>query len=360
MINKIQLKNFKCFDNVEVPLNNLTILAGSNGSGKSTIIQALLVLAQSYKKNHDWNFMEFVGEYVNLGFSNDIFSEFDGEEESIKIGIVCDEDVVSQVADYKSSALRLSAKVEGNIKYDNGLINNNFEYISADRIVPDRVFSMFDDGDGLGIHGERVMRYLSLYGNQEINEEICKQDIHNSLVAQLDYWLGELFGGIVVKFEEIVKADTISLRFQEVSSKEVSNERRPINVGFGITYILPVLVALLKATPGDLVIIENPECHLHPSAQRKIGEFASIVAQTGVQVMIETHSDHVLNGVRLSVKEKKLDKEKTCILFIDREDVGNHFHTNVYCPQILDNGDLDIWPDGFFDEWDNALISLMR
>lgn len=360
MIHKIMLKNFKCFDEIEIPLNNLTILAGSNGSGKSTIIQAMLLLSQSYKKNHNWNFMEFVGEYIYLGYSNDVMNEFNEDDSLIKVGIVCDEGEIIQLASYESSVIRLTAQTTGQISTDNGLINKDFEYISADRIVPNKVFSMFDDGEGLGIHGERVMHFLSLYGNQRINKEICKDDIYNSLVAQLDYWLGELFNGIKIKFEEVVKTDTISLRFQEVSSKEISNERRPINVGFGITYILPVLVALLKATPGDLVVVENPECHLHPSAQRKIGELASIVAQTGVQVVIETHSDHVLNGVRVSVKEKKIAKERTQILFVDREDIGNHFHTNVYSPQILDNGDLDVWPDGFFDEWDNALISLMR
>src|SRR5438046_1441121 len=84
-----------------------------------------------------------------------------------------------------------------------------------------------------------------------------------------------------------------------------SSEYRPTNVGFGITYALPIVVSILSARPGSLVIIENPEAHLHPRGQVRMGELLSLASTAGIQVLIETHSDHVLNGIRLAVRAKK-------------------------------------------------------
>lgn len=359
MLRKIKLHNFKCFDDIEIPFNNLTLLAGGNGSGKSTIVQSLLLIAQSFYESKELTSIHFMGKYVKLGYSNDIFYEFNNSEPTLGFNIKFDEGEISLNAKYISEETKLNAQCDGKIIDNVGLFNNNFEYISAERISPDKVFSSFSNDFNIGIHGENVMNYINKYGMKQINEELCVENIDNVLVLQLDYWLSKLFNGFCIKFEEVLKADIINLRYQEVTSQDKSNERRPINVGFGITYILPVLVSLLKSQPGDLVIIENPESHLHPKAQRLIGELLARVANVGVQVIVETHSDHVLNGIRLSVKNNIIEKENTQILFVSREDVGTNYHTNVYTPNIQSNGDLDIWPEGFFDEWDNALFSLL-
>lgn len=362
MIKNVYLKNFKCFNEIEIPLNNLTLLAGSNGSGKSTIIQALLILAQSLNLNNSQRKINFMGKYIKLGYSNDVFYEYNEEKEFVmSIGLKSDMDVTSMfTAEYQSNEYLLECDVHGSpLESAKGLFSESFEYICADRISPEKVFSVFGTNKSLGIHGENIMSYISAFGNKPILDEMCSLDTENTLVTQIDFWLKKMFKGFSVKFEEVLKADTISLRFQEVSKNDRSNEHRPINVGFGITYVLPVIVALLKAKKDDLVIIENPECHLHPRAQRIIGELIAMVANAGVQVIIETHSDHVLNGIRVAVKEKKINKDKVQVLFADREDVGKHYHTNIYAPIIQDNGDFDVWPEGFFDEWDNALINLL-
>jgi len=361
MIEKIKLVNFKCFDEIEIPLNKLTLLAGGNGSGKSTIIQALLLIAQSYNGNNKISQIDFMGKYVKLGYSNDIYYEFNDKEPIITLNLTFkDKNRIQLSSNYESQKSSLKCECAGEFYGNESLVNGNFEYIAADRISPEKVFSVFSNDDNLGIHGEYVMNYISSYGLKPILEEICNNQVENTLVSQLDYWLSRLFNGFCLKFEEVLKSDTISLRFQEVSRSDRSNEHRPINVGFGITYVLPVLVALLKAKKDDLVIIENPECHLHPKAQRIIGEMIAKVSAAGVQIIVETHSDHVLNGIRLSVKKKIINQNDTQVLFVAREDIGTHFHTNVYAPNILENGDLDVWPEGFFDEWDNALISLLE
>lgn len=357
MINKIVLNNFKCFDSIEIPLKTLTLLAGSNGSGKSTIIQALLLARQSFLANT--NCFEFVGKYITLGYSNDVLYEFN-EKENPQIEIsLFDEDGNSKlIADYINDKSKLELNSESFFaNYKTNCFNASFEYISAERISPEKIFYTFNDSNNIGIHGENVMNYLNLYGDKKVSLKGFKE---LTITEYINNWLSRMFNGFILNLEELKKADMVKFRFQEVASNDKSNERRPINVGFGITYVLPVLVALLKAKPNDLVIIENPECHLHPKAQRLIGELISVVAQNGVQIIIETHSDHVLNGIRLSVKQRIIKKELTQILFTKREDVGSHYYTSVYKPNILDNGDLDVWPEGFFDEWDNALVDLLE
>ena len=87
--------------------------------------------------------------------------------------------------------------------------------------------------------------------------------------------------------------------------KVASSEYRPTNVGFGITYALPIVVSALSARPGSLLIVENPEAHLHPRGQVKMGELLCQASEAGIQVLIETHSDHVLNGIRLAVRDSQ-------------------------------------------------------
>ena len=152
--------------------------------------------------------------------------------------------------------------------------------------------------------------------------------------------------------------DSVALNYQEKAVSYASKPRRSMNVGFGITYALPVIVSLLKLKQDDLLIIENPEAHLHPGAQGLIGHLIARAASIGAQIIIETHSDHILNGIRVAVKEKFIPAEKTSVFFFSRENVGPSYHTNVFKPVIGMDGSIDYWPDGFFDEWDKALTKL--
>jgi len=360
MIKKINFKNFKCFNSADIPIKNLTVLAGQNGCGKSTLIQAILLLKQSYEKFFGLDKIIISGDYISLGNSGDIINEYT-EESYIKIEIEdTDNKKVSINMPYVSSMNLLKADCTNDEDLDKiNIFKDSFEYIAADRIVPQNIFSSINYSRNLGIHGEKVFSYLSLYGNEPVNPAICMDGVSEGLIYQTNYWINKLFHGFNFNIEEIIKEDYISLRYQEKSSNNSSNEYRPINVGFGITYILPVIVALLKAKPGDLVVVENPECHLHPRAQRQIGELLSIVANGGVQIIVETHSDHILNGIRISAKNGIINPSYTQILFFSRECASGIFNTNVYAPNILEDGSLDYWPEGFFDEWDNALTELL-
>jgi predicted ATPase len=117
-------------------------------------------------------------------------------------------------------------------------------------------------------------------------------------------------------------------------------------MGFGVSTALPILVAGLVAERNGLLVIENPEIHLHPAGQSAIGEFLAKVAADGVQVLVETHSDHVINGMRRAVAESELPA---------RDAVLHYFDDAVTEIAVDERGKLSTWPAGFFDQIDRDL-----
>ena len=113
----------------------------------------------------------------------------------------------------------------------------------------------------------------------------------------------------------------------------------------------------MKSKPDDLLIIENPESHLHPAGQSKIAELCAIASSQGVQIIIETHSDHFLNGIRVATKKEILKPESSQIYYFRKE--KNELETKIDKLNIDKNGKIDEWPIGFFDEWDNKLDELL-
>ena len=98
-------------------------------------------------------------------------------------------------------------------------------------------------------------------------------------------------------------ADEVAAEALEAGLDALADRMRPTNMGFGVSYALPVITAGLLAPAGSLLVVENPEAHLHPAGQSRVGRFLAHLAASGVQVVAETHSDHVLNGVRLAAVE---------------------------------------------------------
>ena len=124
---------------------------------------------------------------------------------------------------------------------------------------------------------------------------------------------------------------------------------RPVNVGFGLTHILPVVTAVLASEPGDLIIIENPEaiCILRDSLQSPP---SSVWRPGAVQIITETHSDHFLNGIRVEVRQSDISPENVSLSYFSR-DVDSREHA-VEVTQLFD-------ADGRIDEWDNNLSKLV-
>ena len=130
---------------------------------------------------------------------------------------------------------------------------------------------------------------------------------------------------------------------------------RATNVGFGLSYALPVVVALLAASDDDLVVVENPEAHLHPAGQTRLAELAARSAGAGAQVVLETHSDHVLDGIRLAVHDEIVEAGHVVLHYFERRGT----EVCVTTPAVDPDGRLDSWPDGFFDQHEKNLTRLI-
>lgn len=365
MIKKLKLKNFKCFSNIEFELGNVSLLAGANGCGKSSLIHALLLLRQSIEQCNQIGSLYLYGKYIDLGLAKEILYE-DAEENEISIEIINEnEEYLKFAPKYEADKYILETEnpETGDVLKINkfNLFSSSFEYLSAERISPQNIFSAISFEEALGKQGQNTISFLEEQGLKiKVDSKLCVEDTEQSyLLYQVNAWLDMLFNGFKLNISKLMEADAVSLRYQEQGENHVSIPHRAINVGFGITYVLPVLVALLKAKKDDFIIVENPEAHLHPKAQRIMGEIILRAASTGAQIVLETHSDHILNGIRIGVRKGLInDSNLVKTFFFMRENSEMGYHVKVEAPIIDEEGSIDNWPEGFFDEWEKALIEL--
>ncbi len=371
MLNRLHLKNFKCFEDHKFILKPLTVLSGLNGTGKSSVLQALLLLRQSYQQGVlQENAIVLNGDLVHIGTGKDalfegakkeeIFFElifFDGKGHERNASWLCGYSSESDVLDVLSGV--------GDVQViDLSLFTNDFQYLQAERIGPRRFFDLnflVKKHNQLGIKGEYATHFLQEFGDRSLKAGL-KGLLHteaasDTLRDQVEAWMREVSPGIRINLIPNAGTDTVSLQYSFAMGTQVSNNYRATNVGFGITYILPILVAVLSSTPGTLILVENPEAHLHPRGQAMMGELLARAAACGIQIIVETHSDHVLNGIRVAVHDGKLKPEDAQLHYFQRREQDGF--AEVVSPTIDRDGRSDQWPDGFFDEWDKNLEALL-
>jgi predicted ATPase len=368
MITSIRLHNFKCFADELLALTPLTVLSGINGMGKSSVIQALLLLRQSFVSgNHEIPGALLNGPLLSLGKAEDVLYENAQSDTTVSFEVTI-ENAPSVVCafDYEKNSEVLPLNTSDGISSKlskQALFGTHFAYLKAERIGPRTSFPIRDhelaEYNPLGNAGEYCAHLLArrerkpleitglVHGNEKINE----------LRAQTEAWLSEIGQNPRIHLQEYPKMDLVNLEFSFIRDGLPSMNYRPTNVGFGLTYSLPVFVAVLDSVPGSLILIENPEAHLHPRGQVAIGKFLALAAAHGVQIIIETHSDHVLNGIRIAVKNKKIKPEDVTLHFFDRSEEAPC--CEVTTPEIDKDGRLNHWPEGFFDEWEKGLSELL-
>lgn len=175
----------------------------------------------------------------------------------------------------------------------------------------------------------------------DIKQGICIGE-NSKLQHQTNAWLSYIFD-TNVKIEVNEYEGTLFLKF------EINNEKhKPTNVGFGYSYILPILLAGMIAEDGHTLIVENPEVHLHLKAQARLTEFLARVAHAGVQIFVESHSEHILNGLRVAIAKKEIGLKNTdvSVLYFSENAVNGYFDK----VEIDEKGDIADWHAGFFDQ----------
>ncbi len=362
MINKISVKNFKSLKDIDMPLKRLNILAGLNGMGKSSLIQVLLLLRQSYLSSTCK--LELKGDLVDIGKGYDALYQF-AKDEVIHFYLEWDK---SKCAEYEfewASESNALNRVKGNATEENiDSYINNLQYISADRLGPSIMYDMsqnFVKDRILGSYGQYSSHFLSVNGNRlKVDPKRFHPAMSSPFLAnQVNAWLGEISPGIKINVTEVPGADKILLNYEFELQKGRTQAFKPTNVGFGISYVLSVIVALLIAERDQIVIIENPEAHIHPRGQAKLGKLMALVAASGAQLLVETHSDHIINGIRVAVKEKHISCVDVQCPWFHKVTTKDEQYTDIINIQVDKNGELSEYPEEFLEEWNNQLLKLV-
>jgi predicted ATPase len=368
MISNIYLRNFKAFQEAEIPPCQLNIFTGLNGMGKSTFLQSLLLLRQSYLQN---TLLEkgllLNGDYIEVGKGKDAYSMYGTGDNLISFELEWDEEVellgkFQSVDEFELLPIHQLQVSDDNI-FQQALFKENCQYLSAERVSPKTFFptaASLEQIHSLGNHGQFTVHFIAKNQDKDIPIKALAHPKANSLtlLAQLEAWLSEITPNVRLipfLYDELEK---VKLFYKFEVGEELTDDMKPTNVGFGLTYVLPVVTAVLFASPGDLLIIENPESHLHPQGQANLGKLFARAAEKGVQLFIETHSDHVLNGVRVATKHQEISPYNVGLFFFERSFKTDKHLTEIVQPFIDKNGRIDNWPKGFFDEWGKQLDEL--
>jgi predicted ATPase len=367
MITYLELINFKCFSKLRLSLKNMTLLTGFNAGGKSSALQPLLLLAQGLRSSVSPSTFALNGSLARLGTVGDVLPS-DTAESIIEFKVSRSSEERSWVFTTRAGDrfLRLTGQAEPVVGTADGKLEPLSEpsrsvakltYISAVREGASEVFPIPDENSNevgdVGTDG----RFAPYWYDQLVDNEVPERRRHpeepaTSFRKQLDAWLAALFPGAQANAQMISQVSMLSLQFR---LSEIGVWHRPANVGYGLTYAFPIIVALLAAEDDQLVVIDSPEAHLHPSGQSQMGQILARFAAAGVQILVETHSDHLLNGARLAVKGGVLPHSEMQIHFFSGATKEGH---GVVSPTLDSNGRIDEWPDGFFDQSEKDLSRL--
>ena len=384
MIDLLSLTNFKAFRSADIRLAPVTLLTGLNSSGKSTVLQSLALLRQSYDSGtlistdgdsdeHGGFLLD--GDLVELGTGQDLLHEdfVRGETETdplITVGFRTDSgQTYAWSAQYApeqdvlpSPRVVLPSDLP-ELWAQTPLFSRRFQYLKADRIVPATSYPRSHHqaiGRGfLGSRGEHTVNFLRHHAQDIVPDGPLRhpEARAHTFLDQVVAWMQELCPGVNLEATEIPGIDSVRLSygFGGTAGLDSSQRRRPTNVGFGLTYALPIVVACLTAAPGSLILLENPEAHLHPRGQARMAALIAAAAAAGAQLIVETHSDHVLDGTRLAVKQGRLKAADTAVHYFR----GNGAGVQIVTPVVGEDGTLSEWPEGFFDETDHTLDQLL-
>lgn len=322
MINKVRIRALKSIKDLTIACSRFNLIVGTNSAGKSTFLQALLLDAQNgidksglngplislgeYREAHNYSMPDTdikIWIWEN-GCEEPAWVEFREDiENPCKVTVSGDLDNLDLIMDSPSN--------EGQAQHL--FWESGFRYLSCHRLGPQDIYEKyFGNDDNLGIDGEYSFSYLMNHESDPVPDELVtdKENLTNSLYEQVNYWLNYIVGTSLV-LKDIKKTNYLQVKYNNNSANLNSEAMysRPINVGSGVSYLITILIVCLASDENDIILIENPEIHLHPKAQSKLCEFLYFISSSGRQLFVETHSDHIFNGIRVGISNETMKEE---------------------------------------------------
>jgi predicted ATPase len=355
---KLTIEGYKCFaEKHNFDLNKLTLLTGANSSGKSSVIQSLLLAKIVSETNVDDVNSEIIPislmneKYaMELGKYDDIInrSTKTGDIEFSLSGITYS--VNGELNDKNKTNKVLFSISQENKSELKKIFSNGFVYLSAERTAPHYEYQELGTNDMCDCKGSNVGEVFSKHENDgAIVSRSLFSDENTKLLMQLDEWCNYVFPGVYVRVEK-TGSQMYKLKIKKTDAAP--------NVGFGITYAFPILISGLVIPEGGMLIVENPEVHLHAKAQSNLGYFLARIAASGVRVIVETHSEHIVNGIRRMIIEKKTDlKPEDMSIYFFREKEENKEIMEITMDEC---GNLSEFPKDFFDQVRQDILELMK
>lgn len=235
----------------------------------------------------------------------------------------------------------------------------SFRYIGPLRDAPKRFYLFEEIGKiNIGAKGEYTPLVLAMEQNKPIppyyrsiyEGKIIKEyerRASDKMVDALNWWLA------FMNLPQLMPTPALKRNINQIKLDSAGIEVYLPDVGFGVSQILPVLIECLRTKPGETVILEQPEIHLHPSLQSKLGDFLLCMARAGKKIVVETHSEHLIKRLYLRVAQEESNKTRNILntIFVSFDEQQ---HSSV-TQQIVINeyGEIENWPVGFFDEDDS-------
>lgn len=376
MIKTLSIQNFKAFDDLQkIQLGSLTLLTGINGRGKSSLLQALLLLSQSLRNSaqHTLNNLLLKGDWVDLGSFSDVKNVYGTHDLPIIFTIETDNATdnrfrLSYKAGNTSSMGDLCGmEVGGKEMFSESSFYD--ESVSAEKsgtlVAPvisgytsltslQRMYYISADRESAQNEEDNVSRsslWLDKKGRNILNVIYAEGEAFQKKVEQE---LSNIFDGATFSIKE--EGNALRLYMDSTNNGRFFH---PVNVGYGYSYALSLITAGLLAKEGEIIIIENPEAHLHPSAQSAVMNFfCKEVLPKKVQLFIETHSDHIVNASLIAVRNEILKNNQLEILFFSRKQEEKKSFT-VQNLEITKKGRVKNPPKNFCDQYAMDLRTLM-
>tara|TARA_B110000444_G_C18844262_1_gene600906 strand:+ start:763 stop:3588 length:2826 start_codon:yes stop_codon:yes gene_type:complete len=298
------------------------------------------------------------------------------------------------IKNLENNLLRIEPENELNVVYDRlKSILDHIKYLGPlrDRSTSSDSDNIYPEIIPLGLDGENFIKHYEFNKNKkiitilpyyELNQSPTKDgntpsDVKNqdeivdgsknnptfkevntfTVREAFDWWIK--YFGLGSYFEVMNNTEKPSQLDSYIRPIDLDHSVSPASVGVGFSQIAPIILMCLTAEKNDVLIFEQPELHLHPALQQKLGDFFLQMSKLGIQIIIETHSDHILNRVRLrSLEDLKSFSENVNIVFVEKEDKQSKF--NQF--KITDDGDFDFqtYPKGFFDQTSKDTFKLLK